>query len=71
MNGIDLKSAVALKHDSRIEQNQDGRPLIGPTRADFFNPMIMYAVVLRHRYYAFKTRSIYRILHFFGLSFYK
>jgi hypothetical protein len=34
----------------RIERNQDGRPLISPTRDDFFIPMIMYAVVLRHRY---------------------
>jgi hypothetical protein len=45
-----LKSTVALKHDIGIEQNQAGRPLIGPTRGDFFTPMIMYAVVLRHGY---------------------
>jgi len=70
-SGIDLKSAVALKHDIRIEQNQDGRPLISPTRSDFFIPMIMYAVVLRHRYWAFKTRSVYRILHFLCLFFCK
>jgi hypothetical protein len=45
-----LKSAVALKHDIRIERNQDGRPLISPTRGDFFIPMIMYAAVLNNRY---------------------
>jgi hypothetical protein len=50
-----LKSTVALKHEIGIEQigieqNQAGRPLIGPTRGDFFTPMIMYAVVLRHGY---------------------
>ena len=49
-SGIDLKSAVALKHDIRSERNQDGRPLISSTRGDFLILMIMYAVVLRHRY---------------------
>ena len=49
MGVIDLKSAVASKHDIRIEQNQDEWPLKSPTRGDFFIPMVMYAVVLRHR----------------------
>ena len=40
MSGIDLKSALVRKHDINIEQNHDGRPLIGLTRGGFFIPMI-------------------------------
>jgi hypothetical protein len=66
-----LKLVAALKHDIRMDLNQDERPLIGPTLGDFFIPMTMYAVVLRHEYWAFQMRFIYRILHFFHLSFCK
>ena len=71
MGGIDLNSAPTLKHDINSERNRDERLLISLTRGDFFIPMIMHAVVLRHLYSAFKTRSIYRILHYLGLSFCK
>jgi hypothetical protein len=71
MSGIDLKSCLALKHDLRIERNQRWWPLISSARSDFFIPVIMYALVFRLKYYALKTKSTYKILHFLGMSFYK